>query len=154
MKTYHQYQSESKQAEQKLSVIQQQMAKIKSVKKQKSMEKRVEKVDCRHRFTRTIPSPTETEEVHRNESQSVQSAQRLSHDDRIGQYRAAEILLERRARSDRLYELRFSYVGVEVHSNVSVRSGEHQARSTGVRCGRAARRHFCLFFTRLERSTR
>jgi hypothetical protein len=44
MKTYHQYQSESKQAEQKLRVIQQQMAKIKNVKKQKAMEKRVEKV--------------------------------------------------------------------------------------------------------------
>ena len=44
MKTYHQYQSESKQAEQKLRIIQQQMAKIKSVKKQKTMEKRVEKV--------------------------------------------------------------------------------------------------------------
>ncbi len=44
MKTYHQYQSESKQAEQKLRVIQQQMSKIKSVKKQKAMEKRVEKV--------------------------------------------------------------------------------------------------------------
>lgn len=44
MKTYHQYQSESKQAEQKLSVIQQQVAKIKSVKKQKNMAKRVAKV--------------------------------------------------------------------------------------------------------------
>ena len=44
MKTYHQYQSESKKAEQKLRNIQQQMAKIKSVKKQKAMEKRVEKV--------------------------------------------------------------------------------------------------------------
>lgn len=44
MKTYHQYQSESKQAEQKLRNIQQQMAKIKNVKKQKSMENRVEKV--------------------------------------------------------------------------------------------------------------
>ena len=44
MKTYHQYQSESKQAEQKLRIIQQQMAKLKSVKKQKAMEKRVEKV--------------------------------------------------------------------------------------------------------------
>ena len=44
MKTYHQYQSESKLAEQKLRIIQQQMAKIKSVKKQKSMEKRIEKV--------------------------------------------------------------------------------------------------------------
>jgi hypothetical protein len=44
MKTYHQYQSESKQAEQKLRIIQQQMAKIKSIKKQKTMEKRVEKV--------------------------------------------------------------------------------------------------------------
>jgi hypothetical protein len=44
MKTYHQYQSESKQAEQKLRIIQQQMSKIKSVKKQKTMEKRVEKV--------------------------------------------------------------------------------------------------------------
>ena len=44
MKTYHLYQSESKQAEQKLRNIQQQMAKIKSVKKQKAMEKRVEKV--------------------------------------------------------------------------------------------------------------
>ena len=44
MKTYHQYQSESKQAEQKLRIIQQQMSKIKSVKKQKAMEKRVEKV--------------------------------------------------------------------------------------------------------------
>jgi len=43
MTTYHQYQSESKQAEQKLRGVQQQMAK-KSVKKQKSMEKRVEKV--------------------------------------------------------------------------------------------------------------
>ncbi|CAF5099210.1 unnamed protein product, partial [Rotaria sp. Silwood1] len=43
MKTYHQYQSESKQAEQKLSNILQQMAKIKSAKKQKAMEKRVEK---------------------------------------------------------------------------------------------------------------
>ena len=94
MKTYHQYQSESKQAEQKLSVIQQQMAKIKSVKKQKSMEKRVEKVDCHRRLTRNIHSPTETEKIHRNESQSVQSSQRLSHDDRIGQYRSAEILLE------------------------------------------------------------
>lgn len=45
MKTYHQYQSESKQAEQKLSVILQQVAKIKSVKKQKAMAKRVEKVN-------------------------------------------------------------------------------------------------------------
>jgi hypothetical protein len=44
MKTYHQYQSESKQAEQKLRIIQQQMAKIKNVKKQKTLEKRVEKV--------------------------------------------------------------------------------------------------------------
>lgn len=44
LKTYHQYQSESKQAEQKLRSIQQQMAKIKSAKKQKAMEKRVEKV--------------------------------------------------------------------------------------------------------------
>ena len=44
MKTYHQYQSESKQAEQKLRLIQQQMAKLKSAKKQKAMEKRVEKV--------------------------------------------------------------------------------------------------------------
>jgi hypothetical protein len=44
MKTYHQYQSESKQAEQKLLNIQQQLAKIKSVKKQKAMGKRVEKV--------------------------------------------------------------------------------------------------------------
>jgi len=44
MKTYHQYQSESKQAEQKLRIIQQQMAKIKSVKKQKAMSKRVGKV--------------------------------------------------------------------------------------------------------------
>lgn len=44
MKTYHQYQSESKQAEQKLSVIQQQLAKIKSAKKQKAMDKRVKKV--------------------------------------------------------------------------------------------------------------
>jgi hypothetical protein len=44
MKTYHLYQSESKIAEQKLRNIQQQMAKIKSVKKQKAMEKRVEKV--------------------------------------------------------------------------------------------------------------
>ncbi|CAF5157401.1 unnamed protein product, partial [Rotaria magnacalcarata] len=44
MKTYHQYQSESKQAEQKLSFILQQVAKIKSVKKQKAMAKRVEKV--------------------------------------------------------------------------------------------------------------
>lgn len=44
MATYHQYQSESKQAEQKLRNIQQQMAKIKSVKKQKAMSKRVEKV--------------------------------------------------------------------------------------------------------------
>ena len=45
MKTYHQYQSESKQAEQKLRIIQQQVAKIKSAKKQKNMEKRVKKVD-------------------------------------------------------------------------------------------------------------
>ena len=44
MKTYHQYQSESKQAEQKLRIIQQQIVKIKSAKKQKAMEKRVEKV--------------------------------------------------------------------------------------------------------------
>ena len=44
MKTYHQYQSESKQAEQKLRVIQQQAAKIKSVKKQKNKEKSVGKV--------------------------------------------------------------------------------------------------------------
>ena len=44
MKTYHQYQSESKQAEQKLRIIQQQMSKMKSIKKQKAMEKRVEKV--------------------------------------------------------------------------------------------------------------
>ncbi len=44
MKTYHQYQSESKIAEQKLRTIQQQLAKIKSVKKQKAMGKRVEKV--------------------------------------------------------------------------------------------------------------
>jgi hypothetical protein len=44
MKTYHQYQSESKQAEQKLRNIQQQIAKIKNAKKQKAMEKRVEKV--------------------------------------------------------------------------------------------------------------
>jgi hypothetical protein len=44
MKTYHQYQSESKQAEQKLRIIQQQMAKIKNIKKQKTLEKRVEKV--------------------------------------------------------------------------------------------------------------
>lgn len=44
MKTYHQYQSESKQAEQKLRTIQQQMSKMKSAKKQKAMEKRVEKV--------------------------------------------------------------------------------------------------------------
>ena len=47
MKTYHQYQSESKQAEQKLRNIQQQMAKIKNVKKQKGMENRVEKVELR-----------------------------------------------------------------------------------------------------------
>jgi len=44
MTTYHQYQSESKQAEQKLRTIQQHRAKIKSVKKQKAMGKRVEKV--------------------------------------------------------------------------------------------------------------
>lgn len=44
MSTYHQYQSESKQAEQKLRSIQQQLAKIKNVKKQKAMAKRVEKV--------------------------------------------------------------------------------------------------------------
>jgi hypothetical protein len=44
LKTYHQYQNESKQAEQKLRNIQQQVAKIKSVKKQKAMSKRVEKV--------------------------------------------------------------------------------------------------------------
>jgi len=44
MTTYHQYQSESKQAETKLTNIQQQMAKIKSPKKQKAMSKRVEKV--------------------------------------------------------------------------------------------------------------
>ena len=44
MKTYHQYQSESKQAEQKLRIIQQQMGKIKSAKKQKGMEKCMEKV--------------------------------------------------------------------------------------------------------------
>jgi ppGpp synthetase/RelA/SpoT-type nucleotidyltranferase len=52
MKTYHQYQSESKQAEQKLRIIQQQMAKIKSVKKQKTMEKRVEKVKLLHQKER------------------------------------------------------------------------------------------------------
>jgi SLIT-ROBO Rho GTPase activating protein len=50
MKTYHQYQSESKQAEQKLRIIQQQMAKIKSVKKQKAMSKRVEKVEKKNLF--------------------------------------------------------------------------------------------------------
>jgi hypothetical protein len=44
LKTYHQYQLESKQAEQKLRNIQSQAAKIKNVKKQKAMGKRVEKV--------------------------------------------------------------------------------------------------------------
>jgi hypothetical protein len=68
MKTYHQYQSESKQAEQKLRIIQQQMAKIKSVKKQKTMEKRVEKV--RKRISKKIISfsLSETNEIYRNKS--------------------------------------------------------------------------------------
>ncbi|CAF0862814.1 unnamed protein product [Rotaria sordida] len=52
MKTYHQYQSESKQAEQKLRIIQQQMAKIKSAKKQKTMEKRVEKRQMKYTETK------------------------------------------------------------------------------------------------------
>ncbi|CAF0756913.1 unnamed protein product [Adineta steineri] len=52
MKTYHQYQSESKQAEQKLRNIQQQMAKIKSAKKQKTMEKRVEKRQMKYTETK------------------------------------------------------------------------------------------------------
>ncbi|CAF1293357.1 unnamed protein product [Rotaria sp. Silwood1] len=52
MKTYHQYQSESKQAEQKLSNILQQMAKIKSAKKQKTMEKRVEKRQMKYTETK------------------------------------------------------------------------------------------------------
>ncbi|CAF4444920.1 unnamed protein product, partial [Rotaria sp. Silwood2] len=52
MKTYHQYQSESKQAEQKLSNILQQIAKIKSAKKQKTMEKRVEKRQMKYTETK------------------------------------------------------------------------------------------------------
>ncbi|CAF1005375.1 unnamed protein product [Adineta steineri] len=52
MTTYHQYQSESKQAEQKLRTIQQQLAKIKSVKKQKAMGKRVEKRQMKYTETK------------------------------------------------------------------------------------------------------
>ncbi|CAM4782253.1 unnamed protein product [Rotaria magnacalcarata] len=52
LKTYHQYQSESKQAEQKLRSIQQQIAKIKSAKKQKTMEKRVEKRQLKYTETK------------------------------------------------------------------------------------------------------
>ncbi|UJR08493.1 hypothetical protein I4U23_012759 [Adineta vaga] len=52
MTTYHQYQSESKQAEQKLRTIQQQMAKIKNVKKQKAMSKRVEKRQMKYTETK------------------------------------------------------------------------------------------------------
>ncbi|CAF1471164.1 unnamed protein product, partial [Rotaria sordida] len=52
MKTYHQYQSESKQAEQKLRNILQQIAKIKNAKKQKAMEKRVEKRQMKYTETK------------------------------------------------------------------------------------------------------
>jgi hypothetical protein len=68
MKTYHQYQSESKQAEQKLRIIQQQMAKIKSVKKQKTMEKRVEKVWKRISKEIISFSLSATNEIYRNKS--------------------------------------------------------------------------------------
>jgi ppGpp synthetase/RelA/SpoT-type nucleotidyltranferase len=75
MKTYHQYQSESKQAEQKLRIIQQQMAKIKSVKKQKTMEKRVEKVKFftpkRKKKRLLIFLLLETNEIYRNKSKSI-----------------------------------------------------------------------------------
>lgn len=76
MKTYHQYQSESKQAEQKLSVIQQQLAKIKSAKKQKAMEKRVKKVrstlfDLKEEEEETF---SETNEIYGNQSESLQSS--------------------------------------------------------------------------------
>ena len=78
MKTYHQYQSESKQAEQKLRLIQQQMAKIKSAKKQKTMEKRVEKVMANSPSTARLSLfcvQSETNEIYRDESQSIQSSQ-------------------------------------------------------------------------------
>ncbi len=70
MKTYHQYQSESKQAEQKLRIIQQQMAKIKNVKKQKIMEKRVEKVpNTKIKILGTyLFLLIETNEIYRNKS--------------------------------------------------------------------------------------
>jgi len=76
MKTYHQYQSESKQAEQKLRNIQQQMAKIKNVKKQKTIEKRVEKVKTKKKkcfFWEIYFSNffSETNEIYRNKSKSI-----------------------------------------------------------------------------------
>jgi ppGpp synthetase/RelA/SpoT-type nucleotidyltranferase len=95
MKTYHQYQSESKQAEQKLRTIQQQMSKMKSAKKQKAMEKRVEKVTNLLGVLRRhadLPVFAETNEIYRNESESIQSTKRLFDDHRIGQCRASEIL--------------------------------------------------------------
>ena len=78
MKTYHQYQSESKQAEQKLSVVQQQLAKIKSAKKQKAMDKRVKKVrhslDPIRSAAATYGNLLETNEIHGNQSESLQSS--------------------------------------------------------------------------------
>jgi len=70
MKTYHQYQSESKQAEQKLRIIQQQMAKIKNIKKQKTLEKRVEKVkeNFRNNVFFYLFLFSETNEIYRNKS--------------------------------------------------------------------------------------